>query len=392
MRATKERLFARDLSLLTLAHFLQALGYTSMLLLPLYLDHLGASRQRIGEIMALASAAGLLFRPAIGWALDTFGRKPSLMVGTVVLAAGMAVVWWIESIGVLVITSRVLVGIGTGILFTGYFTFASDLIPASRRTEGLALFGISGLAPLLVNPVSGLLGVDAPDVRWFLPVVGLLIAASFVPLALTREKPRTNTGPAAKRTDLFRLVVYRPLTSVWVATFALAALVSTYMAFATVAAAEVIETPANLWFPYAIGAILVRATGGAVLDRIGAKRLVPISLTIFGLAFLITSQADGTAMFLGAALFAGFGHGLGFPVITSQLVTRTPEHQRGSGVATLTALWEVSSITVTPAFGAIADAYGDRMLFVGGTALAAVALVLWWPLERYSAQSRLPSM
>ena len=52
-------LVTRDFVLIVVAHFLQALGYSSMLLLPLYLHHVGASRTEIGLAMGCAAVAGL---------------------------------------------------------------------------------------------------------------------------------------------------------------------------------------------------------------------------------------------------------------------------------------------------------------------------------------------
>ena len=68
------RVITKDFVLLVIAHVMQALGYASMLLLPLYLAHLGASRTQIGAVMAAGSIGGLAMRPLIGAALDTMGR------------------------------------------------------------------------------------------------------------------------------------------------------------------------------------------------------------------------------------------------------------------------------------------------------------------------------
>ena len=41
-----------------------------------------------------------------------------------------------------------------GTYVTGYFSFVADHIPEKRRTEGLALFGISGILPMSLNAVT----------------------------------------------------------------------------------------------------------------------------------------------------------------------------------------------------------------------------------------------
>ena len=98
--------------LLVFAHLLQALGYASMLLLPLYLQHLGASRTEIGAMMATAAVAGLLTRPLVAWSLDRMGRKPTLFVGTLLLVVSMVMIAAIDSLGALIYIERAIFGIG----------------------------------------------------------------------------------------------------------------------------------------------------------------------------------------------------------------------------------------------------------------------------------------
>ena len=129
-------------------------------LLPVYLGELNATNADIGTIMATASVGGLLLRPVVGWSLDQVGRKPTLIAGTLFLSAGMASVGLVDGIDSTIYVARVLIGIGAGALFTGYFVFVTDFIPQSRRTEGIALFGISGLLPVGLNSIVERLSTD----------------------------------------------------------------------------------------------------------------------------------------------------------------------------------------------------------------------------------------
>ena len=343
----RDRLLTRDFALVTAAHFLQALGYSSMVLLPVYLAHLGASRVQIGWVMASASIFGLAARPAVAVAMHRFGTKPTLAVGTLLLTLGMAAFWHVRDLGPWVWGARMLVGVGTGTLFTGYFALAAELIPESRRTQGIALFGISGLVPLLVNPLAGQVGVAAADLRLFFPALGGLVLCSVLPLALVRK--------------------------IWVGVVALAALAATFMAFATVTAqSRGIARPAALWFTYAGGAAAVRLVFSGVAARIAPRRLVPVAFVSFTAAALLAAVAQGELTFLAAGLFAGLGHGVGFPLLTSAAVTDTPPPLRGAGMATLTGFWELSTLVLTPVFGLISDLYSDATMFF---ALAGLALV-----------------
>lgn len=376
-------LVTRDFVVLVVAHFLQALGYASMLLLPLYLEHLAASRAQIGAIMATAAVAGLGTRPLVAWSLDRWGRKPTLILGTIALSTSMGMLAFIDEVGPLIYVERVLVGIGIGALFSAYFTYAADLIPASRRTEGLALFGISGLVPLLINPLADRLRIAPADLRWFLPLVGGVIMLSLVPLWMLPESRASSLAERRPMREAFGELRRRPLWAPWLATVAFSALVAVFMTFATVAAAQrgVAGAP-RLWLTYAIGAISVRLFGARVPDRVGPAKILAPALALYVGAMLLAADARSIEAFLFAALLAGIGHGYCFPVLTSQVVSRTPAAFRGTAVATFTALWGLSELCVSPVFGRVADLYGDTVLFRVGAAGGAASLVAWMFLER----------
>ncbi len=376
------RLVTRDFALLTAAHLLQALGYATLILLPLYLGHLNATRTEIGVIMAMGSVGGLAFRPVVGWALDRVGRKPTLIAGTLVLVTAMGLIFFVRDLGPLIYIDRLLVGIGAGTLFTGYFAFVADLIPESRRTEGIALFGISGLLPLAINPFVQDLGIDAPDLVWFFPVIGGLIFLS-LPFLLPIPEPQvTKTSKPFSLPEVLLSLRQRRLLPVWFATAVFAALVGSFMAFSTVTAeAKGVERPAALWFTYACGAIGVRAFGARIPDRLGTHNIIAPALACYAGAMLATGMATETWGFLLAGLLAGLGHGYCFPVLASQVVSRAPERVRGAALSMFTALWSGAGLAATPVLGSIADQYDDSTMFCAAGLAAVVGLGGWAVME-----------
>ena len=375
-------LVTRDFILLVIAHFLQALGYSSMLLLPLYLQHLEASRTEIGALMATAAVSGLLVKPFIAWALDVLGRKPTLIVGTVILVIGMLMIYGIDSIGPYAYVERAVFGVGVAALFSGYFTFAADIIPSERRTEGLALFGASGLVPLLVNPFADQLAIDAPDLRWFLPAVGLVIVPGLLALFVLPEPPKTEAQNDVDMRLALKGMLQRPLWPVWVASIGFSGLVAVFMTFATVAAERRgVGDPSSLWLTYALGAVFVRLFGARLPDRVGPSKLVVPALGIYVAAMWLSSGATTFMDFSIAALCAGVGHGYCFPVLSSQVVTRAPDEFRGSAFSFFTALWALSELVLSPAFGAVADAHGDATMFHYAAAFGVSIIALWALLE-----------
>lgn len=380
---TTQPLLTRAFVCLTGGHFLQALGFSSMPLLPIYLGYLGASRSEIGAVMACASVGGLLSRPAVGWALDSWGRKPTLILGTVLMALVMQLTVFITSVGPLVVGMRFGFGIAEGILFTGYFAFAADLVPASRRTEGLALFGISGLLPLAVNPLVGQLGFGPSELRWFFPILGWVVACSLL-FVIPLSEPKNTHGRPRITWQVVRSGLGVPsLWSVWLASVVFATLVSTYMAFSTITAeSRGIENGALLWLAYGAGAVGVRLVGARLPDRVGPENLVAPAVLFYVVALLVAARAESLGGMLVSGGFAGVGHGYCFPVIASLVVSRSPVEIRGSAMAAFTALWELAAISFTPVFGVLADLHGDGVMFITASCLAVVGVAGWGILER----------
>lgn len=377
-----EPLLTRSFGLLVAGHLMQALGYASMLTLPLYLNHLGASRTSVGTIMAMAAVGGLALRPVVGWALDAVGRRPTIVVGTLALAVGAALLGLVDRIGPLLYASRLLVGIGAGTLFTAYFTFAADIIPASRRTEGIALFGVSGLAPLIINPVVEEFTISAANLRYMFVAVGGVVLLSVLPTLGVPEPDRgqTQTGPRAG--PPLSSLVARPLWSVWAATIVFSALVAVFMAFATVtAAAKGIEHPARVWYGYAAAAVAVRLVGPSLPGRLGPANFIAPALAAYAIAGLLVAAATGMNALLLAGVLAGIGHGYCFPVLTGQVVTRAPDGRRGAALAVFSGIWEVSALALTPLFGAIADQAGDAAMFSTAATVTVAGLIVWVFLE-----------
>ena len=62
----------------------------------------------------------------------------------VMAVVGLVMVWLVVDMGATTWVMRILFGIGEGALFAGYFTFAADLIPEERRTEGICSTGTGG--------------------------------------------------------------------------------------------------------------------------------------------------------------------------------------------------------------------------------------------------------
>lgn len=382
------RLLTLPFAMLVCAHFVQGLAASSLLLLPLYLDLLGASRGLVGVLMTLANVGGLASRPFVGWALDRYGRKPILAVGTAMFATGLVLVGAVVDLGPAIWVARLLMGVGTGVIFTGYITLATDTIPESRRTEGIALFGVSGLLPMAFPPLITGAGIGAAELRWFYPWASLLVVGSLPFLAAIPETRREAGARPATPAEVMASLRLPALRPVWFATLLFGGLAAVFGAFAAVVAEHRhLDDPALTWFAYAATAVTVRIFGNKLPDRVGPSRLLGPAIGAYALGIGFAAVSHGSLGFALAGAFAGLGHGYTFPILAGQVATRSPAAQRGSSMAGFTALWDLAAIVCVPLAGVLADATNDGTMLLALVAGSAVALGAWRILERPYATS-----
>src|SRR3990170_3227870 len=110
-------------------------------ILPLYLVSFGASSTVIGAVMAVFTITATITRIPVGLLIDRIGRKPFLIAGVALFAAGNFGYMWAPSI-LLMLPFRMLHGIG----WSGCTTAVATLAPEFPPRNGAA--GLSGFAPL----------------------------------------------------------------------------------------------------------------------------------------------------------------------------------------------------------------------------------------------------
>lgn len=125
-------------------------------LLPIYLDEqFAADKDMIGLVLSGYVIAALLVRPFSGFIVDTFNRKKVLMACFFlffVLFAGYV------GAGTLLMFAlvRTIHGLPFGAVTVANSTVAMDVLPSSRRSEGIGYYGLSNNLAMAVSPTVGI--------------------------------------------------------------------------------------------------------------------------------------------------------------------------------------------------------------------------------------------
>lgn len=349
---------------------------------------------------ALAQAAVI---PLAGWMTDKFGSKEVFLLSLILFTIGSVLCATATNVDQL-ITYRVLQGLGGGMVTPIAFAMTYRLSPPEKAGSIMGLMGMPILlAPALGPIISGYL-VDYVKWEWIFLInlpVGIL-GVILVGLLLPRLPKKASTsldilgiilGPLAfsglsyglsegstswssdktiiglvvggvaligfvivellrKKEPLLELRVFRsPLFTrgiivQWVLQFVMFGIIFT-VPFFMQKLMGMTAFHAGMWtLPQAIAAGLFMPIGGRLYDRIGARPLVMIGLTIVTVgAYLISriDPSDSAWMFLVPRALLGMGMGLSFLALNTHLIQSAP----GNLVSRVTSLTSAAQQVVT---------------------------------------------
>jgi MFS family permease len=379
----RPRLLTRTFAFCSAANFAQALSFNLFLHFPGYLAQLGADEVRIGFIFGLTAFAAIAARPPVGRAMDRRGRRSVILLGGVLNSLACALYLGVTSIGPAVYAIRIVHGLAEALLFTSLFTFAADLVPVARRTEGLAWFGASGM---ITVSLAGLLG-DALLARFdfsvlFAVSLGLALLSLLVSLPLRDPVLPASAAREPSRGFLAALVQRDLLPLWWVGTAFSIGIASIFTFVKTFVMQTGVGSAGVFFTAYAGAALLVRLSAGWLPDRVGPERVLYPSLVTLCLGLALLARASATPYILAAGLCAGAGHGFVFPILFGMVVTRAREADRGSALAIFTALFDTGVLLGGPSFGAVIRAAGYPVMFASAALWIAFGTIVFFLWER----------
>jgi MFS family permease len=375
-----ERLFTRPFLLVSVANFTSGMSYALFLHLSGYLAELGATDTQIGLIYAATAVASIAMRPLIGPVMDRYGRRPVIMVGGVLNIIFVLLYLTVSTLGPWVYAVRIGHGVAEAMLFSALFTYAADIIPASRRSQGIALFGVTGLLPI---GVAGIIGDFVLSVAGFTEL--FLTAAAFAVLTLLFSIPlperRPELAPGEQPRGFWSIVTERDLLPIWWMIGSFSTVLTAYFVFIRRYVDDTGFGSVGLFFSmYVAVAILERVFLGWLPDRAGRKRVLYPSIVVLIAGFFVLAGASSWVGVAIAGALCGAGHGFIFPILTTLLVDRAPDTDRGSAMSFFTAMLDVGTLIGGPILGAIIDTAGWGPMYVTaglGLGIATVVFARW---------------
>jgi len=359
-------LYTRPFWLAFFVHLTGSISLAMVMLLPLLVRHVGGSELTIGLVLGGGAAASVAARPFVGRLLDRVGRRRVLVACGALNAVSWLPFILVDRVGPLLFAAALFHAVVWGALFAAYFTYAADLIPESRRAEGIAVFGVAGMAGNGIGPVVGELVIDEAGYAAY-----CLVAAAFAVLSLVLtlgvrpDSPVTAAG-APRTTRGMREVASEPgLARVLAASFLLGVAINAAFFFVAPFTRELGMARAGTFFgSYSLATVSVRVLGRRTLDTLGAHAVSIPAFVLYavGLTTLVLLPAPG--VLVASGICCGLAHGALFPVLNALAITRASVESRGTAISLQTAVLDLGGVVGTPLCGAIAEIAGYRLMFV----------------------------
>lgn len=381
----KDRLVTPSYCFILAANFLLYFGFWLLIpILPFYLSEVfSAGNSTIGIILSCYTVAALCIRPFSGYFLDSFARKPLYLMAYFIFMT-MFAGYIIAGSLTLFILFRIIQGVSFGMVTVGGNTVVIDIMPSSRRGEGLGYYGLSNNIAMAVGPMSGLFLHDAgmSFTTIFCCSLGSCIAG-FVCASLVKTpyKPPVKREPIS----LDRFILLKGIPA-GISLLLLSIPYGMTTNYVAMYAKQIgINATTGFFFTFmAIGMAISRIFSGKIVDRGKITQVISAGLYLVVFSFFLLSACVYliswndmlcTVVFFAVALLLGVGFGIMFPAYNTLFVNLAPNSQRGTATSTYLTSWDVGIGIGMLAGGYIAEVSTFDKAYLFGACLTIVSML-----------------
>lgn len=384
---TKDRLWTRDYIFVCISAFMMSFSFFILVpTLPLYLkDTFGISQALVGVVLSCYVIAVLSVRPLAGFVADTLPRKSVYLASYALFVSSFLGYFFITQTLALFILLRIFHGFSFGVLTTAGNTLVIDVMPSSRRGEGLGYYGVTNNLAMAFGPMAGLFVIASGNYT-LLFLTSLITGCVGLILASLVRAPRKILEKTEFKLSADRFFLKEGLRACF-AFFLLAMPYGMTTSYMALYAREVgITHNAGLFFTVmAAGLISSRLHSGKRVDRGFVTETIRLGICIAFIGAvgeaLLSSVASWSisaayvTYFVTAFLF-GYGYGTMFPAYNTLFINLAPNSRRATANATYLTGWDVG-IGGGMLVGGMISESGYLYCYVLGAVFVVIALLFF---------------
>lgn len=353
-------------------------------LLPLYLhETFNASKDTIGFVLSGYTLVALLMRPFSGYLVDSFPRKRVLLLclffyflffGGYLIAGSL----------VLFAVFRTLHGGPFGASTVANSTMAIDVLPSSRRNEGIGFYGLSNNLASAIAPTIGIF------IYRYIHNFDALFWTAFITAGIGLLN---TTRVTAKERQVLRKKEKLSLDRFFLARGWFIALnicffgfcwgiLSNYLAIYGKERLGITSGTGTFFLLLSAGLIVSRLQGNKSLrqGRLVQNALVGSILSTVGYTIFVTwSSMFGYYL---SAILIGLGNGHIWPAFQNMIINIANKDERGTANSTILTSWDLGLGIGILAGGVIAEYWGYNSTFITMAIIHIIGLISYITLTR----------
>ena len=356
-------------------------------LLPLYLvERFDATKDVVGLVLSGYTLTALLARPFSGFLVDSFPRTRVLMVCYALFFIFFGGYLGASSLLLFTIV-RTLHGAPFGALTVANSTMAIDVLPSSRRNEGIGYYGLSNNLAMAIAPTVAIYLYKATDNFELLFWLALLIAglgmAVDAGVKNEQSKPHAPARPKGEKVrwvSMDRFFLLRGwLLAVNMVFFGFCfGVMSNYLAIYSKEVMGITGGTGTWFLLLSLGLVCSRLQGAKALREGKLVMNASEGVIISSVAYLVFVLFPNSFGYYASAVMLGLGNGHMWPAFQNMIISMAHHNERGTANSTLLISWDVGIGVGVLAGGFVAELIGYKAAFwmVAVAQLAGMAIFL----------------
>ncbi|PWU68135.1 MFS transporter [Gracilibacillus dipsosauri] len=345
---TKEKIWTKNFISISLVNlFVFTTFYALLTTLPLYvMEEWGVTEAKGGLVVTVMLLAAIVIRPLSGNILSRFGKRKMLILTVILFALSVIVYVFIQNFtGLLVL--RFWHGIPFAILTTATSALAADIVPKTRRGEGLGYFTMSMNLAIVIGPFLGLTLTQFVTYKTMVIILNIFTIISVFLALLVKDHHKASKDIEMKEEKLTKKLSLQDLFEKNALSTSFIGLLisfaySSIISYISVYANDLGLSSASSYFflVFALMMLISRPYLGRWFDTYGALPVIIPCMILFALGFVGLSLSTTATLFLISAGVIGIGYGSLLPFMLSVVVERSPSHRSGHATATFFTLYD----------------------------------------------------
>lgn len=312
-------------------------------LLPIYLSETyNSSKDMIGFVLSGYTITALLCRPFSGFLVDSFNRKKVLLVAFFLYSMFFAGYFITGSLLIFAIF-RTLHGAPFGAATVANSTMAIDVVPSSRRNEGIGYYGLSNNIATAIAPTVGIFIYKYLHNFQLLFLIAFAFALFGFFITYSIKSPEKVPIKNKKKLSFDRFFLTKGwLFGVNMVFFSFCyGILSNYLAIYGKEKLGITSGTGIYFLILSLGLILSRLQGAKLLKKGRLIHNAAEGIVLSTAGYLLFTFCPNMVGYYGSALLIGLGNGHMYPAFQNMIIGIAQHNERGTANSTLLTSWDL---------------------------------------------------